>query len=88
MTTKVMTDEVELDTHRVPSCEGDPGCSAPVAVIFLGTGSKMCVEHAIDELNYELLKSREDKDTDKAPPDGSPTLPPISEIAKIGSRED
>jgi hypothetical protein len=75
--------DVELDTHRSPSCEGDSSCGAAVAVIFLGTGAKMCVEHAIDELHYLMLKGREDKDTDKAPSDGSPTLPPISEIAKV-----
>lgn len=60
-----------------PMCEGDPSCQADVQVIFLGTGSKMCAEHALDELNYLVMQGREDKDTDKAPPDGSPTLPPL-----------
>ncbi len=72
------------NTRRNPRCEGDSACGSPVAIIFLGTGAKMCAEHALDELNYLVLRGREDKDTDKAPPDGSPTLPPISEIAKIG----
>jgi len=76
------------NTRRNPRCEGGADCGAAVAVIFLGTGAKMCAEHALDELNYMVLKSREGTDTDKAPPDGSPTLPPISEIAKIGSTED
>lgn len=67
-------------TQPSPHCEGDVSCAAPVAVIFLMTGSRMCVEHALDELNYQMLKGMGKSDTEQAPPGGSPTLPPISDI--------
>lgn len=81
-------DEMEdpLFEHKTvpsPECEGDVGCRMPIEVIFLRTGAKMCAEHALDQCNFLVAKDREDRgerDTDKAPPDGSPTLPPIAEL--------
>lgn len=70
----------EHKTVPSPVCEGDVGCEAPIEVIFLRTGAKMCAEHALDQCGFMVAKDREERDTDKAPHDGSPTLPPLSEI--------
>lgn len=72
--------DFEHTTTPSPLCEGDAGCTAPVEVIFLRTGAKMCAEHALDECGIMVARDREDRserDTDRAQPDGSPTLPPL-----------
>jgi hypothetical protein len=79
-------DEMEdpnFDEHATtpsPVCDGDIGCPAPIEVIFLRTGAKMCAEHALDQCTFMVARDREDRserDTDKAPPGGSPTLSPV-----------
>ncbi len=70
----------EHKTTPSPTCEGDVECPMPVEVIFLRTGAKMCAEHALDQCNYLIARDREERDTDKAPHGGSPTLPPLSEL--------
>lgn len=64
----------EEKTMPSPLCEGTPGCPETVEVLFLRTGQRMCSRHALTAL-YDILN--EGRDTDKAPPDGSPTLPPL-----------
>jgi hypothetical protein len=71
--------DFEHKTVPSPMCEGDVECHLPIEVIFLRTGAKMCAEHALDQCNVLVLKDREDRDTDKAPPlAGNPTVPPLS----------
>lgn len=61
-------------TRPSPLCEGEHGCPETVEVLFLRSGSKMCARHGHAAL-YDIMN--EERDTDKAPPDGSPTLPPL-----------
>ncbi len=63
-----------------PACEGGADCGAPIEVIFLRTGARMCAEHALSQCGDLVSRDREERDTDRAPPDGSPTLPPLSEV--------
>lgn len=72
--------DFEHETVPSPTCEGDVDCRMPIDVIFMRTGSKMCAQHAMDQCSALIAKDREERDTDKAPPDGSPTLPPIREL--------
>ncbi len=69
--------DFEHKTTPSPACDGDVGCGSPIEVIFFRTGAKMCAEHALDQCGLMVARDREERDTDRVQPGGSPTLPPL-----------
>lgn len=72
-----MSDQEASETPTIPNvpCDGDPNCGGQIAVLFLGTGERMCAHCAADRLHVVITNHRSDVPAAPVPgEDGDPEV--------------